>query len=145
MGCLDDYPAPIWLQLLHENVSDHACQPFLHLRSPGIALDEPSQLTESDHPPSWHIPNMDVAREGEQVVFTDRRKRDIAEDNQLSMLLVEGHAEVTPRFFVQASEELCIRCRNALGRAQQAFPLGILANRQQYFAHRSLDTNRING
>ena len=90
------------------SVGDLRGEPLLHLRAPGVHLDQPGQLRQ---PGDAAVGAGDVADvrdtvERQQVVLADRHDLDVADEHQLLVVRLEGRGEHLGRVDPQAGEEL---------------------------------------
>ena len=92
---LDHDDHALRVQLADQRVGDLRGQPLLHLRAPGVEVDQPGELGQPGDPA---VAARDVADvrdpvERQQVVLAQARDRDVADQDQLVVVLVEGLVE----------------------------------------------------
>ncbi len=79
-----------------------------------------------------------------QVVLARREKLDIADKHHFIVVGVENGGEDVLRMLAQPGELLRVRPRHPDGGVPDAFPVRVLADRQQYLAYCPFDPLEIN-
>ena len=141
---LDDDDDAARLQAPTHRVGDLRGQPLLHLRAAGVEVDDAGQLRQSGDPT---VRARDVADGGgavprHEVVLARRVERDVLDQHELAVVLVEGRLENLVRVDVQAAEDLGERARHPGRRGLQALTVGVLADREQQLADGRLGPGR---
>ena len=88
---------------------------------------------------------MGLADEWREMVFTDRRDRDVLDHDHLVVTGLEGDGEVVVRRIVETAEDLLVHVGDALWRAAEALALGVLADRLEDLADGLLDAALVDG
>lgn len=83
---LDDDRHAERLEALHEILADLRGEALLHLQAPGVGIHDPRDLGEADDLFIGDVGHMRLAVEREQVVLTERKELDIADNDHLALL-----------------------------------------------------------
>src|SRR5918997_1491339 len=130
---LDHHDHALRFQLAHQGVGHLSREPFLHLRPPRVQVDEPGDLPHPGDPPLGVRDVTDVRHtvERDQVVLAHGEHRDVLDQDQLLVVLVERAVEHLVRLGVEPLEDLRVRPGHPGRRVPQAFAVGILPDRDQ--------------
>ena len=134
--CLDDDDHPARRQRRVKRVRDLRGQPLLHLWPLGVEVDEPSELRQAGNPPVGVGDVADVRHPvpGHQVMLAHRVDRDVPDDHELLVVLVEDRGQHLGGVGTDAGEDLGVRPGHPLGGVAQAVAVGILTDRDQNLA-----------
>ena len=135
---LDDHEHAARLEDVVECVGDLAGHPLLHLRAPGVDVDQPGQLRQPGDPAVLARDVADVrgAVEGHQVVLAGRVHRDVLDQHELVVVLVERGRQHVERVLPEPAEGLGVGAGDPAGGVLQPGPVGVLPHRDQQLAHR---------
>ena len=86
---------------------------------------------------------MSSAHKRQQVMLADAAKVNVANDDNLVVLLGKEFFQMLPRIFMQPAEQLLIHASYPGGRFLQPLPIGILADRRQNLADSAFDARQI--
>src|ERR687886_2639121 len=88
---------------------------LLELGSSSVALYHVRQFREPGDPPVRDIPNMGLADEGEDMMFTKRGHRQVKGYEQVARLLGEAPFEVASGVLEEPGEEVSVGFSDTLG------------------------------
>src|SRR3954452_126212 len=142
---LDDDQHPAWLEHVGERVGDLRGHPLLHLRAPGVDLDQPGQLGQPGHAAVLAGDVADVRHpvEGHQVVLAGRVHRDVLDQHQLVVVLVERARQDLPRVLPEAGEDLGVRAGHPRRGVLEPRPVGVLPHRDEQLPDGGLGTGAV--
>ena len=72
---------PVWLKRAIQGVSDLRCNSLLNLQTPGIGLDDPCQLGDTDDSVARQIADMGPPDDRRHVVLAVRNEPDVTQQN----------------------------------------------------------------
>ena len=124
-------------------VGDLGRKALLELGSSGVALYHVRQFREPGDPAVRDIPNMGLADEGEDMMFTKRGHRQVTDDDQVARLLGEAPFEVASGVLQKAGEEVSVGFSDTLGGLDEALPFRVLADGDEDLAHRPRDARLV--
>jgi len=129
MRRFDHYRDALRLEHLVERIGDLRRHLLLDLQPLGVDLDKPRQLRDADHPIVRQVGDVDLADDRRDVVLAVRFEADVLQHDDLviPVHLLEGALQQRHRILVVAAEELGVRAHHPVRRAEQAFPLGVVA------------------
>src|SRR5690606_1648029 len=104
----DDHTAR--LKLAHHRVGDLARQPFLDLRTLRVQIDETREFGQAGDASggAGDVPDVCDAVERHQMVLTGRVHRDVPDQDQFLVSLVEGRVEDLVGVGEQSREHLAV-------------------------------------
>ena len=128
-----------------QRVGDLAGQPLLHLRPAGVDLDQPGQLGQPGDPAVLARDVADVrhAVEGHQVVLAGRVHRDVLDQHQLVVVLVEGGRQDLGRVLPEPGEGLGVGPGHPGGGVPQPVAVRVLPDRDQQLADGAAARSRL--
>ena len=124
-----------------DGVGDLAGEALLHLGAAGVAVDQAGELRQAGDAAvvAGDVGEVGPADERHEVVLAQRREGDVAHQDHLVVMGLEGDLEVMVGVLEQPAEDLGVHGGDALGRALQAVAVGILADGDEDLPHRLLD------
>src|SRR5215472_13327877 len=142
---LDHHDDAARLEGAHQRIGDLAGHALLHLRTPGVYVDEPGQLGKAGDLTLFvrDISDMGGADEWDQMVLAGAVNLDIAHQHHLVVISVEYGAEDFLRMLPHSGKLFGIGAGDPAGSAAEPVAVGILADRDEDLAHRTLDTVEI--
>ena len=125
----DDDDDALRIQDLGDSVGDLRGQTLLDLGAPRIALDEARELRQAgDDAAARNVAHMRAPVEGQEVVFAHRVEGDVAHEDEFIGARVELRTQMLTGVLEQAGAHFAPRACHAVGRADQAFTLGVFAD-----------------
>ena len=130
---------PCTSKVLDEGVGDLRGQALLDLRATGEDLDEPGELGQPGDPAvlARDVADVGDAVERHEVVLARAVELDVADDDELVVVDLEGRAEHVLGRHVEAGEDLGVGARDACRRVEQPLAIRVLADGQQQLPHGS--------
>src|ERR671910_120702 len=142
---LDHHHHALGLQRAVDLVRDLDGQLLLDLRPPGVGIDQASELGQPGDLPvvAGDVGHVRPPDEGDEMMFTDARGRDVADHDHLVVAGLEGGGQVRVGLFVQARADLGVHAGDPLRGVAQSLTVGLLAHRLQDLAHRLGDAVEV--
>jgi hypothetical protein len=85
------------------------------------------------------------AVERQEVVLAQRHHLDVAYEHQFLVVCLERGREHLRRVDPQSGEQFRVRASDPCGRSPQPIPVGVLTDRDEDLAYRSLDAGEVDG
>lgn len=142
---LNDAGGALGVKLVHDGVGDLGGETFLHLGAKREPFDEAGELAESDDLAVGEVGDVDAAGERHEVVLAHRVKFNVAEEDNFVVLFVEDGFKMAARVFAHPGEKLGVGAGDASGSFQEAFAIGVFADRNENFPDGFFDAGEIDG
>ena len=137
---------PTWRELFINRISNLTSETFLNLRTTRKAIDQSCQLRKPGNPPIFFgkVSDVGLAKERNEVVLTNRIKRNVAHHDDFVVLHLKGLFEMIRRLLAQTTTDFAIHSCDSCRCIEQPIPLGIFPNCSQKLTHSIFDTVKIN-